>query len=152
MQRLEETELRKARTVGVNCYIFCNISSGTAWLLQGMLGLQARGRTGDGGGREMRDSTPSPYSLMDSAKWPWNEVTWYMSTCFPIFWMKCIWRLRRRCSYFIKATIAPTGYPKLTNCTEKKKVTSEWPPLGRICPHSSLFSLSAQFKFPARVR
>ena len=30
MQRLEETELRKAdRTVGVNCYIFSNISSGT---------------------------------------------------------------------------------------------------------------------------
>ena len=29
MQRLEETELRKAdRTVGVNCYIFSNISSG----------------------------------------------------------------------------------------------------------------------------
>ena len=28
---LEQTELRKAdRTVGVNCYIFCNISSGTA--------------------------------------------------------------------------------------------------------------------------
>ena len=31
MQRLEETELRKAdRTVGVNCNIFSNISSGTA--------------------------------------------------------------------------------------------------------------------------
>ena len=31
MQRLEETELRKPdRTVGVNCYIFSNISSGTA--------------------------------------------------------------------------------------------------------------------------
>ena len=31
MQKLEETELRKAdRTVGVNCNIFSNISSGTA--------------------------------------------------------------------------------------------------------------------------
>ena len=31
MQTLEETELRKAdRTVGVNCNIFSNISSGTA--------------------------------------------------------------------------------------------------------------------------
>ena len=30
MQRLEETELRMAdRTVGVNCYIFSKISSGT---------------------------------------------------------------------------------------------------------------------------
>ena len=37
MQRLEETELRKAdRAVDVNYYIFSNISSGTAWLLQGM--------------------------------------------------------------------------------------------------------------------
>ena len=37
MQKLEETELRKAdRTVGVNCNIFSNISSGTAWLLQGI--------------------------------------------------------------------------------------------------------------------
>ena len=37
MQRLEETELRKAdRTVGVNCNIFSNISSGTAQLLQAM--------------------------------------------------------------------------------------------------------------------
>ena len=36
MQRLEETELRKAdRTVGVNSYIFSNIWSGTALLLQG---------------------------------------------------------------------------------------------------------------------
>ena len=33
----EETELRKAdRTVVVNCYIFSNISYGTAWLLQGV--------------------------------------------------------------------------------------------------------------------
>ena len=32
MQKLEETELRKAdRTVGVNCNIFSNISSGRAW-------------------------------------------------------------------------------------------------------------------------
>ena len=31
MQRLEGTELRKAdRTVGVKCYIFANLSSGTA--------------------------------------------------------------------------------------------------------------------------
>ena len=37
MQRLEETELRKSdHTVGVNCYMFSNISSGTAWILQGM--------------------------------------------------------------------------------------------------------------------
>ena len=42
MQKLEETELRKAdRTVGVNCNIFSNISSGTAWLLQG---IQVRGQ------------------------------------------------------------------------------------------------------------
>ena len=32
MQRLEETELRKTgRTVGVNCYKFSNISSGSPW-------------------------------------------------------------------------------------------------------------------------
>ena len=35
-RKIPETELRKAdRTVGVNCYILSNISSGTAWLLQG---------------------------------------------------------------------------------------------------------------------
>ena len=34
----EKIALRKAdRTVGVNCYIFSNISSGMAWLLQEML-------------------------------------------------------------------------------------------------------------------
>ena len=33
----EETEVRKAnRMAGVNCYIISNISSVTAWLLQGM--------------------------------------------------------------------------------------------------------------------
>ena len=39
----EETELRKAdRTVGVNCNIFSNISSGTARLLQGMFTTEKR--------------------------------------------------------------------------------------------------------------
>ena len=39
----QETNLRKAdRTVGVNCYIFSNISSGTAWLLQGMFATEKR--------------------------------------------------------------------------------------------------------------
>ena len=43
MQRLEEIELRKAdRTVGINCYRFSNISSGTAWLLQGMFTTEKR--------------------------------------------------------------------------------------------------------------
>ena len=40
----EETEHRKAdRTVGVNCFVFTNISLGTAWLLQGLLFLQVYG-------------------------------------------------------------------------------------------------------------
>ena len=30
------------RTVRVNCYIFSNISSGTAWLLQGMFTTETR--------------------------------------------------------------------------------------------------------------
>ena len=43
MQKLEESELRKAdRTVGVNCNIFSNISSGTARLLQGMFITEKR--------------------------------------------------------------------------------------------------------------
>ena len=43
MQKLEESELRKAdRTVGVNCNLFSNISSGTAWLLQGMFTTEKR--------------------------------------------------------------------------------------------------------------
>ena len=37
MQRLEEI-----RTVGINCYRFSNISSGTAWLLQGMFTTEKR--------------------------------------------------------------------------------------------------------------
>ena len=37
IQTFEKAELRKAdRTVGVNCYMFSNISSGTARLLQGI--------------------------------------------------------------------------------------------------------------------
>ena len=43
MHRLEETELRKAdRTVGVNCFIFSNISSGKARLLQEMFTTEKR--------------------------------------------------------------------------------------------------------------
>ena len=39
----EETEHRKAdRTVGANCFVFSNISSGTAWLLQGMFATEKR--------------------------------------------------------------------------------------------------------------
>ena len=43
MHKLEESELRKAdRTVGVNCNLFFNISSGTARLLQGMFTTEKR--------------------------------------------------------------------------------------------------------------
>ena len=42
-QVIVETELRKAdRTAGVNCNIFSNISSGTAWLLQGKFTTEKR--------------------------------------------------------------------------------------------------------------
>ena len=42
-QVIVETERRKAdRTVGVNCNIFSNISSGTGWLLQGMFTTEKR--------------------------------------------------------------------------------------------------------------
>ena len=54
----------------------------------------------------------------------------------PIFRMK--WRLRRRRSYFMRATIAPTGYPKLTNCNEK--ITSVTLPGENLSPFQSFRS------------
>ena len=66
----EETEHRKAdRTVGVNCFVFSNISSGTAWLLQVMFTTEKRRYNLNNNDKSLYSNTVKSWPL----KWPTND-------------------------------------------------------------------------------
>ena len=66
----KETEHRKAdRTVGVNCFVFSNISSGTAWLLQGLFTTEKRRYNLNNNGKSLYSITVKSWPL----KWLTND-------------------------------------------------------------------------------